>query len=59
MAIHFSNTGYVVSVYSIIVTDELEKYGIGRGLCRVTIAILAIAVPYLYVSNYGEDIDYH
>jgi len=39
------------------VTGEMEKYGIGRGLSRVTIAILAIAIPYLYVSNYGADIE--
>ena len=35
----------------------MEKYGTGRGLCRVTDAILAIAIPYLYVCNYRADID--
>jgi len=39
------------------VTGEMEKYGNGRGLCRVTIAILAITIPYLYVSKYRADIE--
>jgi hypothetical protein len=57
VTMHFNAAGSIVSAYTIIVTDEMEKYGISRGLCRVTIAMLAIAIPYQCVSNYGADID--
>jgi hypothetical protein len=50
VTMHFNINGYIVSVYSIILTDGKEKYVIGRGLCRVAITVLAIAIQYLCVS---------